>query len=265
MTLHVSDEGTGPVVVLLHAFPCDGELWQPQAAELVSDGWRVIVPDLPGFGDSEILDEEPSVDAVAVAVLDMLDKRSVDRCILGGVSLGGYVAMAILRRRPELAGAVLLCGTKATADGEEARGNRERLAALVLENPSECARTLEQAVLPGLLGRTSHASRPDAVDRVRGWLGSAPAATVAWYQRAMAQRPDSQAVLADLAVPALVLWGEEDTLSPRSEQDLMVERLALGELAVVPAAGHLAGVERPDIVGNDIRRFADLVRGPRFA
>lgn len=265
MSLHVSDEGIGPVVVLLHAFPCDGELWEPQAAELVADGWRVIVPDLPGFGESEILDDDPSVDAVAVAVLDMLEDRSVDRCILGGVSLGGYVAMAILRRQPELAGAVLLCGTKATADGDEARRNRERLAALVLESPAECARILEQAVLPGLLGQTSRASRPDAVDRVRSWLGKAPAATVAWYQRAMAQRPDSLAVLADLAVPALVLWGEEDTLSPRFEQDLMVERLAMAEFAVVPAAGHLALVERPDIVGTDLRRFADLVRGPRFA
>lgn len=265
MTVHVADEGAGPVVVLLHAFPCDGRLWQPQAAELVADGWRVIVPDLPGFGESALLDNEPSVDATAAAVLDMLDERGVDRCILGGVSLGGYVAMAMLRRRPELAGALLLCGTKATADGDEARRNRERLATLVLESPDDCARILEGAVLPGLLGETSRAARPEAVERVRGWLAKAPAGAVAWYQRAMAQRPDSQAVLADLAVPALVIWGEEDALSPRSEQDLMIERLAMGELAVVPRAGHLAGVERPELVGAEIRRFADLVRGPRLA
>jgi len=246
-------------VVLLHAFPLDHRLWQRQADDLIGAGFTVVAPDLPGFGGTGLPDSAPSLYLVADLVLADLESRGIDRCILGGVSLGGYVAMAILRKRPELAAAVVLCGTKATADGDAARENRERLAALVMAG--DCVRILEQAVLPGLLGSTTHAMRPEVVSEVRGWLRDSPAETVAWYQRAMAGRADSLSVLASLDVPTLVLWGEEDALSAHAEQDLMLGALVAGELAVIPEAGHLAGVERPDVVSATILRFAESVRG----
>ncbi|MDI1289042.1 MAG: alpha/beta hydrolase [bacterium] len=247
---------TGPAIVLLHAFPLDHRLWEYQATQLASLGLVVIVPDLPGFGGSALPDAAPSMQVVADIVLAQLDEQGIDRCVLGGVSLGGYVAMAILRQRPELATGVVLCGTKATADGDQARDNRERLAQLVLDNPQDCARILEQAVLPGLLGDTSRSERPEVVAKVRGWLADAPADTVAWYQRAMALRSDSLDVLAGLDVPAVVVWGPEDALSPRAEQDLMVDALVDGRLVLIESAGHLALIERPDAVGNAIANFA---------
>lgn len=259
--LNVHDVGEGPVAVLLHAFPCDARMWRPQADALSLAGWRVLVPDLPGFGGSELLDDEPRLGAVADAVVSMLDERSVDRCVLAGVSLGGYVAMAMLASRPDLAAAVVFCDTKATADGDAARENRERLAVLCEQDPAQTARILEQSVLPGLLGETTRATRPDVVAEVRGWLGEARSETVAWYQRAMAARPDSRDVLASLEVPALVVWGDEDALSPRAEQDLMLERLVHGDVSVIAGAGHLANVECPDEVSWVLRRFGDVVRG----
>lgn len=249
---------TAPVVVLLHAFPLDHRLWDAQAAQLRALGYEVIVPDLPGFGGTVLPGADPSLEVVAELALDQL--AGVDRCVLGGVSLGGYVAMAMLRKRPDLAGAVVLSGTKATADGEQARDNRERLARLVLDSPHDCARILEQAVLPGLLGDTSRAERPAVVAQVRGWLADAPADTVAWYQRAMAVRPDSLEVLAGLRVPALVAWGEEDALSARSEQDLMMSALVDGRLSIVEAAGHLALIERPGEVGEIIAGFVTALQ-----
>ena len=109
---------TAMSLVLLHAFPCDGRMWEPQAHAAVSLGWRVLVPDLPGFGASTLIDSEPDLAVVAAALITELEERGVDRCILGGVSLGGYVAMAVLRSRPDLVAAVLLCDTKATADSD---------------------------------------------------------------------------------------------------------------------------------------------------
>ena len=258
--LHVLDIGNGPVVVLLHAFPCDGRMWEPQAAGLVAAGWRVIVPDLPGFGRSALLREAPSLEAVASRIVEHLAVNGVDRCVLGGVSLGGYVTMAIMRAAPQLVGGVMLCDTKATADSAQARENRERLAVLCAEAPDECGRILDQAVLPGLLGDTTRAQRPEVVARVRGWLNDAEADTVAWYQRAMAPRPDSVSVLEASAAPALVVWGEEDVLSPRAEQDLMISALPDVVLETVPGAGHLANVERPEVVTEAMRRFLDAVR-----
>ena len=253
-SMHVRDEGEGPVAVLLHAFPCDGRMWQPQATVLVEAGWRVLVPDLPGFGASDPVAGEPSLLPVAEAVIAMVDDRGIDRCVLAGVSLGGYVAMSVLSSRPDLAAAVVLCDTKATADAAAARDNRERLALMCEEAPDQTARILEQSVLPGLLGETTRASRPEVVLRVRDWLASAPTATVAWYQRAMAARPDSLDVLQGLDVPALVVWGDEDALSARAEQDLMLERLVFGDLAV------RRGRQRPaDVLVGRRQRPADFL------
>jgi pimeloyl-ACP methyl ester carboxylesterase len=258
--LHVRDYGDGPVVLLLHAFPCDGSMWQPQAEALVAAGRRVLVPDLPGFGRSRLLNSRPALDAVATALLTELDGRDIERCAIAGISLGGYLTMALARLRPSLLSGVVLCDTKATPDGTPARENRERLALMCEQAPDETARILEQAVLPGLLGDTTREQRPDVVDQVRGWLSAAQAATVAWYQRAMAARPDSRDALATLAVPGLVVWGDEDALSPREEQDLMVASLADAAFVAVDGAGHLSNVERPDVVSAALVDFTDRLR-----
>jgi pimeloyl-ACP methyl ester carboxylesterase len=263
MSMHVRDEGDGPAVLLLHAFPCTGDMWDRQAADLVAAGWRVLVPDLPGFGRSPLPAEEPSIALVAEQVAAVLEERGIDRCVVGGVSLGGYVTMALLRRRLDLVAGVMLCDTKATADAPAARENRERIASLSLAAPADCGRLLEQAMLPSLLGDSTRQGRPEVVARVVGWLHAADPAAVAWYQRAMALRPDSLSVLGSAHVPALVVWGEEDTLSPREEQDLMVEAVEDADLVVIAGAGHLANVEAPEPVNVAMRRFLEVVRGPR--
>jgi pimeloyl-ACP methyl ester carboxylesterase len=260
-TLQVRELGEGPAVLLLHAFPCDGVMWRPQAEALADDGWRVIVPDLPGFGGSPLLEGPASLVPVAQRLLEWLDGRGIDQCVLGGVSLGGYVAMAMLRARPAVASGLLLCDTKATADTEPARENRERLARLCLESPADTARILEQAVLPGLLGDTTRARRPEVVAQVRGWLREVPATTVAWYQRAMADRPDSLELLSGLGVPTLILFGSEDVLSPSAEQDLMRAAIPGSSTVEIPEAGHLANVEVPTRVVSEIRAFLADAQG----
>jgi len=253
--LRVSEFGQGPIVMLLHAFPCSGEMWIPQAEALAAAGFRVLVPDLPGFGESGLRADESSLEGVAADVLLLLTDRGIDRAIIGGVSLGGYVAMTLARTRPDVFAALILCDTKATADTDAARDNRERLARLCEESPGDTSRILEQAVLPGLLGETSFATRPEVVAKVTTWLGQARPEAVAWYQRAMAGRPDSTAALRELAVPALIVWGEQDALSSRAEQDIMLSSLDGARLAPVPDAGHLANVERPDVVSAALVDF----------
>lgn len=261
--LFIRDHGDGPALVLLHAFPCDGSMWDAQVEAAVADGWRVLVPDLPGFGRSPILDAEPSLDTVVDVLVAELEARDVSRCVVGGISLGGYVAMGLLRTRPDLVAGLLLCDTKASADADAARGNRERLARMVQDEPRETARILEQAVLPGLLGDTTRAMRPDVVDRVRAWLGAASPESVAWYQRAMAARPDSVETLARYRVPTIVVWGAEDTLSGRADQDVMVQASGDADLVVIEGSGHLSTVEDPAAVSAALDRLLNVVRGPQ--
>lgn len=248
--------------MLLHAFPLDHRMWEHQAVALGEAGWRVIVPDLPGFGGTAVLDAAPSLDAVADGVLDDLARQGVDRAIVGGLSLGGYVTMALLRKRPEVFAAVMLCDTKASADDPHARQNRHRLAEAVQQDPSQAGRILRHAVLPGLVGSTTHDRRPEVVQRIGGWLDEAPAATVAWYQQAMAERADSHEVLASLDVPVLVLWGQEDTLSPAAEQASMLAAVRRGEERIIPGCGHLSAVEDPEPVSRTLVTFAEALRPP---
>ncbi len=247
---------TTPTALLLHAFPCDHRMWRAQAAGLRADGWRVLAPDLPGFGGTALPDAEPGLDSVARVVLDLLDAEGVESALLGGLSLGGYVAMALLRMAPERFPAVMLCDTKASADAETARENRLRLAAAVSGDPASCGRILRQSVLPGLLGPTTFEQRPQVVAEVGGWLDEAAPATVAWYQRAMAARPDSFATLQAVRGPALVLWGEEDALSPDADQQAMIEALAQPVAERLAGSGHLSSVEVPEAATEAIRRFA---------
>lgn len=254
------DEGSGPAVVLLHGFPFDGSMWNAQVPDLLEAGWRVLVPDLPGFGRSAPVTTEPSLTSVVGALVQGLLRTSVDRCVLVGLSLGGYLIMEWLRQHPEMVAAIALCDTKASADSEEARAARLAMAAAVDQDPSSCAAILRERLAPIVVGHTTIQDRPAVVDAVRTWLDSADPRSVSWYQRAMAARPDSRSVLADCDLPALVVWGSEDVMAPQDEQDVLIDVLHRGRFAVIPGAGHMSAVERPDQVNAELVEFLTTVR-----
>lgn len=260
MHLHWADEGTGPAIVLLHAFPCDHHMWDSQVLGLVEAGWRVLAVDLPGFGGSPLPDAEPDLGVVVELVVADLLERGVDRLIVGGLSVGGYLVMEWLRRYPAMLAGVALCDTKATADEEIARGNRRRMAADVETDPARTGQILRDRMLGGILGATTLSQRPEVVARVEAWMDSASASTVAWYQEAMAKRPDSLATLGECDVPALVLWGQEDTMSDTAEQRRMLDALRDVRQAEVPHAGHLSAIENPQEVIAQLVSFAAQVR-----
>ena len=254
------DHGSGPVVVLLHAFPCDHTMWDAQIPALVGAGWRVLVPDLPGFGESARLDQAPSLAAVVDTLADSLLERSVDRCALVGLSLGGYLIMEWLRRHPEMVAAIALCDTKASADGDQARAARLDMAAAIERDPATCAPMLRERLLPVIVGGITTDRRPEVVATVRNWMDSADPATVAWYQRAMAARPDSLETLRVSEIPVLVVWGEEDAMAPEAEQHAMLQALHDGRMTIVPEAGHLAAIEEPLRVSAALADFLLSVR-----
>ncbi len=248
--LHHVESGSGAPVVLLHAFPMDSTLWAAQRAALGRAGHRVIAPDLPGFGGSALAQDAPSLDVMADAVVELLDHLGIERAVVGGLSMGGYVTMALLRRHPDRLSAIILADTKAGADVPEAAANRETVAAEV-ESAGTTA-GIADAMLPNLLGATTRGSRPEVVATVRRWILAQPAPGVAWAQRAMAVRPDSLVDIGAFGRPMLVLYGSEDTISPAADAALMVEAARSGgsdtTVVEIPSAGHLSAVEDPDAV-----------------
>ena len=240
--LSCADTGSGLPVVLLHAFPLSSDMWRAQRPALAAD-YRILTPDQRGFGSSVLGSDPPGLDYVADDVAALLDAKEIDAAVIGGLSMGGYVAMALLRRHPARVRGLILADTKATADAEPAKANRERIAAAV---QTEGSAVLVEEVLPTLVGSTTKESRPLVLGAIRSMVRSAPAAAVAWAQRAMAARPDSADTLREVAVPTLVIVGEEDELSPPAEAERMAAAVPDSDLVRIPAAGHLSAVENPE-------------------
>lgn len=254
--LAVRESGSGPALVLLHAFPLHAGLFDAVRAALPDR--RLVTPDLRGFGASPRGEDAPDLAAMADDVAAVLDRLGLDRVLVGGVSMGGYVTMELLRRHPDRVQGALLVDTKASADTDAAREGRLAAADAVLaQGPGVLA-----AMLPALLGDTTRRSRPDVVATVSGWLADADPQAVAWAQRAMAGRPASFETLAAARVPLAVVVGEEDTLSPPAEAQAMARVRPGTPVLVVPGCGHLAVLEAPDAAAEALRAALTHLEAP---
>jgi pimeloyl-ACP methyl ester carboxylesterase len=243
--------GEGTPVVLLHAFPMDSRMWLPQIEAL--SGYQVIVPDLRGFGAArELAVEIAHMDLLADDVARLLDDRSLDRAVLCGLAMGGYVALAFARRHAGRLGGLVLCDTRAGTDSDEEIANRLGMAERVLE---EGVGFLPEAMLPRLLGQTSRAKRAELVERVTEIILDQDPRGIAGAQRGMAARHDSAPVLAQVSVPALVIVGSEDEIAGPEEGRTLATGLRDARLVQVESAGHLVNLERPEPVTEALLDF----------
>ncbi|WP_072476717.1 alpha/beta fold hydrolase [Amycolatopsis australiensis] len=231
-------------LVLLHAFPLDSRMWNAVREPLASRV-RVITPDQRGLGRSPLpeSDREPSLEDAARDVVALLDRLELDRVVLGGCSMGGYLAMAVLRLAPERVGGLVLIDTKAAPDTPEAAQSRLDVAARAEREGT--GSWLAEANLPNLLAEATRTRRPELVETVREIIESQPAAGVSWTALALRNRPDSLDLLRRTAVPALVIVGEEDAITPVAAASAMAEVMAGSTLVVLPGAGHLTPLEDP--------------------
>jgi len=236
-------------LVLLHAFPVSSVMYG-EVADALSEGVDLVLPEFRGFGGTEPPDASPSLDVYADDVAAVLDRLGVERAVVGGCSMGGYVTMAFCRRHPERVAGLLLVDTKAGSDNEAAADGRERLAATVLADDS--VGVLLGDVFASLLGETTLAERPAVVELVRSWVAAARPEAVAWAQRAMARRPDSLETLSRMDVPALVVLGDEDRIASLADADAMVQALPQGALSLLPSSGHLSAIETPDAFSETV-------------
>jgi pimeloyl-ACP methyl ester carboxylesterase len=244
--------GAGTPLVLLHAFPLDGRMWAPQV-EALAGSYQLIVPDLRGFGaarDQAV--PEAGMDLLADDVARLLDDRGLDRVVLGGLSLGGYVALAFMRRHAERVSGLVLLDTKATGDGEQARDDRLKMAERVL---AEGNGFVPEAMLPRLLGQTSREHRPELVAKVAALIREQPPEAIAGAQRGMAARADTTDLLASIAVPTLVVTGEEDTVAGPEVGRELAAAVPGARFLLVEEAGHLSNLEQPEIVNEALLDF----------
>lgn len=237
-----SIEGDGPALVLLHPFPMHREFWRGIAPQL-ADSYQLVMPDLRGHGDSPAGDGEATMQKHAQDLAGLCDAAGVKRAIFAGVSIGGYILFEFWRRYPERPRALILCDTKAQADTAQARADRLKMADQV--ERSDTSAYIE-SMLPKLLGESTHAHRPELVERARHMMSRPSAAAMASVLRGMASRPDSVPTLAGINVPTLLMVGEEDKLTPRADSEFMQKHIRGSQFQAVPTAGHYAPFEQPE-------------------
>ena len=254
--LHYLEAGSGDqVLVLLHAFPLHAAMWERQLQNL-SDGWRVVAPDLPGFGESEPRPdpESATLEPMADAVADLLDRLGVTGVVLGGLSMGGYTAFVFARRHRTRVRALILSDTRAAADTDEVKERRTSQQAQVREQGTA---DLIETLLGTLLTEETRSTRPQIVEQARSLMRHAhPDAIVAGLE-AMKRRSDATDDLAGLDVPALVLVGDQDASVSVEEARAMVHQLPQARLAVIPGAGHLSNLEQPEAFNAEVKGFLD--------
>ena len=236
------DEGRGAPVVLLHGFPLNRSMWREQARAL-SGAWRVVTPDLRGQGETALGGAPATMDEMAEDVAALLDALNVGGAVLGGLSMGGYVAFEFYRRFPERVRALVLADTRPQADTDEGRRTREENARRVLKDGMA---PLADSMLPKLLSAGTRERRSEVVERVRAMILGAKPEGAAAALRGMAVRRDQTDLLPEINVPTLIVVGGEDSVTPPSEAEAMAAKISGSLLVVIEGAGHLSNVERPE-------------------
>jgi pimeloyl-ACP methyl ester carboxylesterase len=245
------DDGPRGTLVLLHAFPLNAHMWEPQLA-LASQGWRVIAPHFRGFDGSPPCLLPASMDDYANDVIDLLDALHVRRAVVAGLSMGGYLAFALWRLAPRYVSGLVLADTRPQADDAAGRQQRERMLGLVRdEGPAAVAREM----VPRLLSDRAIREQPLVVERVRSWIMASSPSAIAAAIRVLMTRDDSTALLQSITAPTMVIVGEHDALTPPAISRTMQREIPGAELALIPEAGHLSSVEQPGCFNRVVASF----------
>ncbi len=244
--------GEGPPVLFFNAFPLSAKMWEPQI-EALSDRFRLITLDYPGFGSSAEVDDPStySMDAFAAQGKAVLDELGIDKAVVTGLSMGGYAAFAFLRSFPEAVAGLIVADTRAVADAPENIEKRTGQQATIKEQgPS----ALTEGLLGALLGQPTRDKKPDVVENVKGLMDN-PASAYIGALEAMKGRADSTGDLAGISVPTLVIVGENDTLTPADLSRKIHEHVGGSRLVVIPEAGHLSNLEAPEAFNGAMAEF----------
>lgn len=249
---HVEIRGEGPPLLLVHGFPLDHHMWDDLANLLASD-FRLIIPDLRGFGQTTGFREESAMSQMAVDLERLLEGLEIREAVtFCGLSMGGYVGWQFWKNHRSHIERLILMDTKAVADSDEQKKVRHETAQMVL---AEGMHALPEKMIPKLLAEQTIAARPEVVKALSEMMLRQRPQGVAAALRGMAHRPDVTPWLADIDLPVLVICGEHDAISPPEEMAEIANNIPAANYAEIPGTGHMTPMEAPDLVAQAIREF----------
>lgn len=240
--LWVHDRGRGPTILFVHGFPLDHSMWEGQGSAFHRE-YHVLLPDLRGFGSSGLAEGTVSMADFADDLAALLDRRGItEPVVFCGLSMGGYIAFQFWKRHRNRLRALVLCDTRAAADLPEAAANRHTMAERVLSEGSQVA---ADAMLPKLFAPLVLEQKPAFYYATREVILNTPPESIAAAQRGMAVRPEMRPELGQIAVPTLVICGEQDVISPPEEMREIAAAIPGSRFELIAGAGHLSPLEKP--------------------
>jgi pimeloyl-ACP methyl ester carboxylesterase len=252
--LHYEVTGEGFPIVLLHPFPVHHGFWSPVTRQL-AERYRVITPDLRAHGLSGVGKGAAATMARHAAdLLRLIDAEQVHHAVYVGLSIGGYILFEFWRKSRDRVSALVFADTRAEADTDQGRAKRLKS---IEDSRSAGTAPFIEAQLENLIGASTRRNRPDLVAKARAMMQGLTPDRLAALQEGMANRPDSVPTLQTINVPTLVIAGDEDTLTPLSDAQLMQSKIRNARLTVIPRVGHYSALENPEEFGRLLRQFLD--------
>ena len=248
--IQYAERGNGPAVLFLHAFPLSLQMWEGQ--EALAPRYRIVRFDARGFGGSDVGDAMLTMARIADDAAVLIERLRLGPVILAGCSMGGYAALSFAQKHASLLRGLILVDTRAGADSHEARKGRGDLAAKVMKEGAQAAL---DAFLPKVVGETTKSSRADVLAKLRDMMLATSPQGLSDGLHGLAARQDSTPLLREIGVPTLVICGEEDVITPRAEAEILQRGIKGAELVMIPKAGHLPSMERPEAFNEVLTAF----------
>jgi pimeloyl-ACP methyl ester carboxylesterase len=257
ITIAYDDTNSGEPLVLIHGHPFDRSMWQPQREHFGRRGWRVIAPDLRGYGETTVVPAPVRWEEFVHDIVGLLDSLSIQQIVLGGLSMGGQIVMEFHRLYPHRLRALVLADTSPRAETPGGRRGRHEVADRLLREGMD---PYAHELLPMMIRPENIRDEPGLASRVlRMMRGTAPEGAAAAL-RARADRPDYVEMLGRVAVPTLIVVGRHDAFTPLGEAQLMEAGIARATLAIIDEAGHMPNLERPAAFNAALEAFLDTLR-----
>jgi len=252
-----NDEGPkkAPVIIFIHGFPLNKSMWDKQSEKL-KDSYRVIAYDIRGHGDTDLGAIDFSIDLFAQDLIDFMDALKIERTMLCGLSMGGYIALNAIDKHPNRFSALILSDTNCTADSSEAKENRMKTIEGIKENG---VKKLADGLIPKLFAPESFKTYSEGIAVVKELIVKTPKQSLYNSLHAMANRKETCSKLPEIKIPVLIIVGKEDKITPPEAANAMHEKIKDSSLQIIPNAGHLSNLENQEDFNNQLKKFIDTI------
>lgn len=253
LTISFTDEGPvdAPAIIFIHGFPFNKSMWAPQL-DVFREDYRVIAFDIRGFGDSDSGEEDFSMDLFANDLIFLMDALNINKPVLCGLSMGGYIALKAIIKFPEHFQALVLSDTQCTADTPEARGKRMKSIADISRHGVE---SYVEGSIKNLFSTVSFSTKQKEIRETREMMANNTEKTLTNTLMALSRRKGTCSKMQDIKIPVLIMVGQEDKLTPPAAAQLMHENIQGSILKILDHAGHLANLENPEAFNLQLSNF----------